>query len=197
MSWSWVAITIVVLALLEVPLGIVAEQDLRLVDHRARDRDTLLLTTGELMWQTLALALEADHLQGLGDELADDVGGLANHMQGVRDVLPDRLAGQEPEVLENRADRAAQAGHLSGRHRLQVMARDQDGTAGGRFLSEHQPQHGGLAGAGGADDEDELSALDLDAHVIEGRPRRFGVDLGDIVEPDHSAESRSGRCRMP
>jgi hypothetical protein len=171
--------------LVEVAGRLVAEQDLRAVDHGAGDRDPLLLTTGELVGQALRLAGEADHLQGLGDQLADDVARLADHLQGVGDVLVDRLARQEPEVLEDRTHLAAQPRHLPHRHRLQVVAGDQDGAAGGGLLAQRQPQQGGLARAGGADDEDELAAVDVDAHVIEGCPRGFGVDLGDLLEADH------------
>ena len=74
MSWSWVAMTIVVpvrlirsssrtmsrlIALVEVSGGLVAQQDLRAVDDGPGDGDPLLLTTGELVREALLLALEA------------------------------------------------------------------------------------------------------------------------------------------
>ena len=54
----------------EVSGRLVGDQDHRPVDERAGDRDALLLATGELVGHALALAVEADQLQGLGDGLS-------------------------------------------------------------------------------------------------------------------------------
>ena len=85
MPESWVAITTVVPVRLirsssfmiptevvgvEVAGGLVGDQDHRPVDERARDRDPLLLTAGQLVGHPVALALEADQLERLGHDLA-------------------------------------------------------------------------------------------------------------------------------
>ena len=86
MPASWVAISTVVPVRLirsssfmmpdrggrvEVAGGLVGDQDHRPVDERAGDRDPLLLAAGELVGHPVALALEADQLEGLGDHLVD------------------------------------------------------------------------------------------------------------------------------
>src|SRR4051795_9814239 len=45
---------------------LVGDEDLGAVHEGARDRDALLLTTGELVRQPVTLALESDQLEGLG-----------------------------------------------------------------------------------------------------------------------------------
>ena len=99
-------------ARVEVPGGLVGEEDRRLVDDGASDRDALLLAAGELVREPLLLALEPDDPQRLGDGLADDRAGLADDLQREGDVLEDGLVGQQPEVLEHRADLATQLRHL-------------------------------------------------------------------------------------
>ena len=124
------------------------QQDLGAVDDGPRDRDALLLTAGQAGGEALLLAPEADHLEGLGHELADDVPRLADDLQRVGDVL-DGLVGQQAEVLEHRAHLAAQAGHLAHGHAAEVVAGDEDGALGRGLLAQGEPEHRGLAGAEG------------------------------------------------
>ena len=154
----------------EVSGRLVAEQDLRPVHHGPGDGDALLLTAGELVGEALLLAFQADHLERLGHELADQVARLADHLQRVRDVLVHGLVRQQPEVLEHRAHLAAQPWHLPTRHRAEVVPGDEDGALGGRLLAQGEAQHRRLAGARGTHDEDELAAVDVDGHVVERRP---------------------------
>src|SRR6476620_9285198 len=79
----------------EVACGLVGEQDRRPVDEGPGDRDTLLLTTGELVRQALHHARESDELERLWHGLADAGAAAAEHLQGVGDVLEDRLVGQQ------------------------------------------------------------------------------------------------------
>ena len=59
------------------------------------------------------------------------------------------------------------AGHLPAGEPVDLLAGDVDLAAGGPRLAQHQPQERRLAGAGGADEEDELALLDLDVDVVE------------------------------
>src|SRR5829696_2720852 len=61
----------------EVSGGLVGEQDQRPVDERPGDRHPLLLTAGQLARQPAGLAVQADQLQYLRYDLADDVRRLA------------------------------------------------------------------------------------------------------------------------
>ena len=177
----------------EVSGRLVAQQDLRPVHDGPGDGDALLLTAGELVGEALLLALQPDHLQGLGHELADDVARLADDLQRVGDVLVDGLVRQQAEVLEDRTHLAAQPRHLAAGHRAEVVAGDEHGALGGGLLAQGEAQHRRLAGARGPHDEDELAAVDVDGDVVErgsGRPR---VDLGDVLEADHAGVWPHGR----
>ena len=58
------------------------------------------------------------------------------------------------------------------------------------LLLEHEAQEARLAGAGGADEEDELALEDLEAHRVERGPRVARVRLGDRVEANHGVSLR-------
>src|SRR5690606_26454366 len=71
----------------------------------------------------------------------------------------------------------------------EVAAGDEHAARRRTLLAQHQPQERGLARARAADEEHELAPLDLQAHLVERRSVPAGVDLGDVVEPDHVATS--------
>src|SRR5215211_4821613 len=144
----------------EVPRGLVADEERRVVDERARDRDALLLSARELVGVRVRLVREADHVQDLGHLPPDPVAALALHLERVRHVLGGRPVGKELEVLEDAADVAAQLRHLRATQAGQVTAADDD-PAGRRLeLLEQQPHHRRLPRARWADEEDELALLD-------------------------------------
>jgi len=152
----------------EVAGGLVGDQDHRPVHECARDRDALLLATGELVRHPVALAVQAHQLEGLRDDRADLRAGLADHLESERDVLVDGLVRQQPEVLEHRADLAAQPRHLPAGEAVDLLAGDVHPARGRSRLAQHQPQGRGLAGPRSADQEDELALLDVDGDVVEG-----------------------------
>ena len=95
----------------EVAGRLVGQQDQRPVDEGPGDRHPLLLAAGQLVGQVVALLGQADQVEDLGHLGAHHVLGPADHLEGERHVLVDRLVGQQPEVLEDAADVAAQVGH--------------------------------------------------------------------------------------
>ena len=97
---------------------------------------------------------------------------LADHLEREGDVLGDGLVGQQPEVLEDGADLAAQRGTFQLRSRLRSLPATKTWPLVGAVLAQHQPQEGRLAGAGLTDEEDELALVDVGGHVDE---RRLGV----------------------
>ena len=113
---------------------------------------------------------------------------LADHLQRERDVLADGLVRQQPEVLEDGADRAAQPRHLPAGEPVDLLAGDVDAARGGTRLAQHQAQEGGLAGPRGPDEEDELALLHVDRHLVEGSVAHAGVGLGDLLEANHGIE---------
>jgi hypothetical protein len=92
--------------------GLVGEQDQRPVDERPRHRDTLLLTAGEFVRVAVLLAAEADEFQYLGHHPPGHRLRLADDLQRERHVLVRGAVRQQPEVLEDTADRAAEVGDL-------------------------------------------------------------------------------------
>src|ERR687890_1179775 len=105
----------------EVSRRLVRQQDQRPVDERAGDRDTLLLTAGELVRVPVLLAAETDELEHLGDDPAGHGLGLADHLEGEGHVLVRRAVGQQPEILEHTPDRAAEVRDLPRPHGGHVL----------------------------------------------------------------------------
>ncbi|GAA3232326.1 hypothetical protein GCM10020256_47630 [Streptomyces thermocoprophilus] len=80
--------------------------------------------------------------------------------------------------------------HLPVGDAAEVLAQDVHLAVAGPLLAQDQPQEGGLSGAGGPHEEDELALLDLQGHIPEGWAALLGVDLGDVVESDHGCTPR-------
>lgn len=151
----------------EVAGGLVADKQRRAVDHGAGHGDALLLSAGELVGEVVHLLAQADEAQHLGDLRLHDGARLADALEGKGHVLVDRLVGQELEVLVDGADLAAQVRDLLVLHLAQVLAGHDDLAAGGALLARDEAQQGGLAGAGVADDKDELTGVDVEADTVE------------------------------
>ena len=178
----------------EVSGRLVGQQHLGAVDQRARDRDALLLTAGELVREPLLLAGEADEREHLGHGLLDESARRSDDLQGERDVLEDGLVRQQPEVLEDRADVPAEVRHLAVGQRAQIAAEHDDAAVARRLLAQDESQARGLARARGADEEHELAAEHLEVHVAQGGPRCAAKALRDVLEPDHGHPSLSGQA---
>ncbi len=92
----------------EVPGGLVGQQDQRPVHERARDRHALLLAARQLVRVVLHLVLQPDQLDDLRHARLDDVLRLPDHVERERHVLVHGLVGEQLEVLEDRPHVAAQ-----------------------------------------------------------------------------------------
>ena len=150
---------------------LVENQDRRVANDRARDRDALALTAGQRH------AALADHrgvaVRHLDDELvrvgqfggADRVFDLRVGL-AVGDVLPDRAAEQQ-RVLQDEADLIAQ--------RLQreladvVCRRSGSGPTADRRSAGSGSTMRRLAGARRPDDRRDLARLDREADVLQDR----------------------------
>src|SRR5258708_2728208 len=92
----------------DVPGGLIRKQDHRAVHERPGHRYPLLLATGQLVRHPVPLTLQADQVDHLGHDLLDEPARLADDLQSEGDVLVDVLVRQQPEILEDAADAAAQ-----------------------------------------------------------------------------------------
>src|SRR3982074_2467552 len=71
----------------EVPGRLVGEKDPRVVDERPRDRDSLLLAAGELIWELVLFAFQSDDAEDLFDLRLEVPQGAFGHAQCEGDVL--------------------------------------------------------------------------------------------------------------
>ena len=181
----------------EVAGRFVREQDGGLLDDGARDGDALLLTAGEFVREAARLLGEADEFERLGHGRAHRAPTPAEDLEDERDVLGDRLVLEQPEILEDDADVAAQRRHLAARHRHEVSPGDVDLAGRRRHLVRHETHERALARAGLADEEDELSALDVEADVVERRRQLSAVRQTHMVETNHGFPAVLDACSLP
>src|SRR5438309_9556957 len=122
---------------IEVASRLVRQENPRVVHESARNRDPLLLPTGELVRILVLLPLEAydaEDLLDLGLEVAQ---GALGDAQGKAHVLKDREVGEQLEVLEDHPNLPAQVRKMAALETAEVLPLDADG-AGGRFLLADQ-----------------------------------------------------------
>src|SRR5258705_2740308 len=170
----------------EVAGGLVGDEDARPVDERARDRGALLLATGELARKVVAPRREANEREGALGLFAHEASFVTGGDESERHVLGDRLAGQELEVLEHDADLSAEPMDARTRHASHVLAIDDDTTGRRELLTDEESDECRLAGAGCADEKDEVARVDAQVYIAQ-RERPVGVALADVVERDQPA----------
>ena len=181
----------------DVPRRLVRQQDHRPVDERPGHRHPLLLAAGELVGHPVVLAFQPDQVHHLGDDLADEPARLPDHLEGEGHVLVNVLVGQQPEVLEHAADPAAQIRDLPVGEAGEILAGHVNLAVARLLLLEDQPQERRLARARGSDQEDELTLLDVDRDVLQGRAALVRVRLSDVIEVDHRPITTLDRMRTP
>jgi hypothetical protein len=89
---------------IEVPGGLVGDDDLGVVDHGSGDGGALLFPARQLGGSLLRLVGQTHQRQGSLDRQPDAPPGRARHLEREGDVLAHGLAGQQLEVLEDDAD---------------------------------------------------------------------------------------------
>src|ERR1700744_4294805 len=177
---------------------LVGQQDHRPVDEGPGHGDPLLLATGQLVGHPVVLALQADQVDDLGHDLADEPPRLADDLQREGHVLVDVLVRQEPEVLEHTADAAPEHRHAPVGQPGQIPAGHPDTAIGRPLLLEDQAQERGVTRTRRADEKDKLAFLHPDADVLQRRAALARVDLADVIEVDHrtiTAMSEMDECR--
>ncbi len=192
-----------VLAQLGVEVGqrLVEQQQRRLDDQRAGQREALLLAAGELGGLPVDLGGELHGLQHALDALPDlllrrPVGALAD-LQREGDVVEHGHVRPDRVGLEHHAQAA-----LVGRHvHVPAVARgEQDAVTDGDAAAVRLLQAGdgaqrrGLAAARGAEQGEQLALLDLEADVVDGEHRGrplallrlvAGEGLHEVVDGEH------------
>mmetsp|Transcript_6267 Transcript_6267/g.9457 ORF Transcript_6267/g.9457 Transcript_6267/m.9457 type:complete len:503 (+) Transcript_6267:362-1870(+) len=173
---------------------LVEQQDLGVLEQRARDGDALLLSAGKH-----DAALSALRVVALGERLDEVVGvgearGLLNarvraDLGAVHDVVLDRH-GEEHRLLRHKADLHAQPLRVV---RLDVDAVDHHATLVHVIEARHQRDRRRLARARGPDNGHRLARHHVAAHAVQHlRVRARGVMEVDVVK-GHAALDAVGR----
>ncbi len=147
---------------------LVGQQHLGFGRQRARDADALLLAARQLGRIAVALVGQADHVEQRLDA-APDAGTVgAEDLEGQRHVVEDGARGQQVEVLEDHADRAARRPQRPLVERADVDAVDDDPARGRLLQPVDEPDQGRLAGPAAADDAHDLAARHGQVDAVEG-----------------------------
>ena len=159
----------------EIPGGLVGEEEARPVDQRAGDRHPLLLAAGELAGIVPQPVVET-HRGQLHPSPIERV-GLARELAGRGHVLDRGHGGDEVEGLEDdphvTPPELCELVFVQG---AEIVAGHGDPSGGGPFQSADDHEQRGLAGAGGSDHADRFPGrqLEVDAAQDLHRPGRAG-----------------------
>jgi len=174
-----------VLAQLLVERGerLIEQQQLRALDERARERDALALTAGELVRLARAQPPHLHDVEDLADLAADGVALDAFLLEAEGDVLLDAHVRKERVGLEHHVDRA-----LIRRDGSHVDAIDVNGASARTLEARQHAQQCGLPGSRAAQQAEDLAATDIERNVIHRH---------EVAEPlGHVADAHIGRGRV-
>ena len=130
-----------------------------------------------------ACAVRPDEREHAIDGRPDLLAGRAGDLERERHVLVDRLGRQQLEVLEDDPDLAPHLGHLATPEPGDVLAVEDDLAAGRELVADEQLDERRLAGAGRADEEDEVALGDDQVDVAQGE-LAVRVRLRHVVEDE-------------
>ena len=169
--------------------GLVEQHHFRLHGQRAHDGQALLLSAGQAV-RVLVLLLQKAHAveQLLGQLIGLGLGLFAQHDGRQRDVLLHRLVREDVEVLEHHAhvlaqlvDVGALGGQLGALVEHLALLRD--------FQKVQAAQERALAGAGRADDGNDLALLNLFVDALQHVQLAEGLVQIDDLNHRPSASS--------
>ena len=165
----------------EVGKRLVKEQDARLHDQSARQRDTLLLTARKLVGHAVFHAGQLDEIEDREDLLADLLLAEASELQAVRDVVVHVHVRKQRVVLEHHRGIA-----LVRRLLVDLLVAEIDLADVRALKARDHTQGRGLAASGRSEQRHEFAGLDVQRHVVDRVEflLRFmiKVDLGDMIQ---------------
>ncbi|MGY3407375.1 hypothetical protein ACVWZV_003488 [Bradyrhizobium sp. GM5.1] len=165
----------------------------RLEDHGACERHALALAAGELRDTALFVAGKTDHRKRRAHLIRPGRLRQPSRAQGKGNILADAHMREQRVVLEHDADIA-----LVRRHPGDVAAAEQDRSARWQDEAAEDAEQRRLAGAGGAEQGDELAGGDIEGHVVEGANGTIGLARGSDLDAFRSFVQRStSSCPEP
>ena len=160
----------------EVGERFVHQEDLRVTDDCAAERNALTLTAGQSLRLAVEQLLDAQNLRRFANQLVDFVLRLLAQLQTKRHVVVHGHVRIQRVVLENHRDIA-----VLRRNVVDQTVADVQLTFGNLFKTRDHAQRRGLTAAGRTDQNDKLLILDVQAEI--GNSRNVaGIDLVDVVE---------------
>jgi hypothetical protein len=139
----------------EVGKRLVEQEQVRLLDQRASDRDPLALATRHLRGLALQQRLDLEHPRRVGDPAVDFVRGNAGVPEAERHILARGHVRVERVMLEHHRDSA-----LSRRKLVDPPSVEPHLAAVGAFEAGDDPQQSRLARTGRAEESDELALFE-------------------------------------
>src|ERR1039457_2989744 len=154
---------------IEVAGGFVGQQNGRVVDERAGDRDALALAAGKLVRLVVHAGFQVYLAHGNFGALQALGAGHSGVDQGKFHVVQGGGAGQQVEGLEDETDlTVADARQLVVGHLADQVAVDVVQALGGGIEAADQVHEGGFTGTGRSHDGDVFAALDFDIEIKRG-----------------------------
>ena len=141
---------------------LVEQQDFRLGDQRAGNRDALPLPARQHRHPPIEKFGEADHFGDLGDLRVDGRAVELLQLEAEFDVAADIEMREQRVILPDQPHIA-----LMHRHLVDGLAAREQRAAVGGFQAGDDAQQGRLAAAARPHDRQELAALDGEAHIVE------------------------------
>ena len=161
---------------IEVRQRLVHEEHLRVAHDGTAHRHTLPLTTGEGLGLAIEEVLQPQQLGGLQDALLAFGLGNVLHLQREAHVVGHGHVGVQGVVLEDHGNVA-----VLGRQIGDITIPDPDGPGVDLLQAGQHAQRGGLAAAGGSDEDHELTVADLEVQLVDGGVVRARVDAGRFL----------------
>ncbi len=157
---------------LEVPGGLVSEQDFRLVDDGARDGHALLLTSGKFRRLVLQPPGEAEHLGDYVKAVRVEAVSMDELRDG--DIAFGCERGEQIEALKNETDfAAAEFGARGICQSGEVIAVDENFAARGLRQPADHVEKRGFAASGRPHDRDGFSRQDIKIDAAQRRHFHF------------------------
>ena len=167
---------------------LVHQQQIRMHHQRAGQADALAHATGQFLRISALVATEADQVDRLLRPALALGTRNALRFQTDFDVFLDRQPGEQGKALEHHGNAIGRAGEF--------LALPQHGAGGRQQQAGDDPQQGGFAGTGAAEQRDHLAAADGDVHIVQHHEIGVGLLMIGLAAALHFDEVGGSDARV-